>query len=148
MCKSIAYVVFHTTAFTRTAERTVYMIFKPKLIFFSHSRKEYFFVKAVLTALFSTSRGCLHFSRENKTVRSQGYPCPWPLVRSQGSPPAPKAPEPTPRGGCLSPWTSPCFPARPSLQWDLRGHGFPLAGGVADARLLPSVNAPGSRRTD
>lgn len=26
MCKSIAYVVFHTTAFTRTAERTVYMI--------------------------------------------------------------------------------------------------------------------------
>lgn len=24
--KSIAYVVFHTTAFTRTAERTVYMI--------------------------------------------------------------------------------------------------------------------------
>lgn len=53
-CKSIAYVVFHTTAFTRTAERTVYMILNLSW-FFSHSWKEYFFVKAVLTALFSTS---------------------------------------------------------------------------------------------
>lgn len=26
MCESVAYVVFHTTAFTRTAERTVYTI--------------------------------------------------------------------------------------------------------------------------
>ena len=33
-CKSIAYVVFHTTAFTRTAERTVYMILNLSWFFF------------------------------------------------------------------------------------------------------------------
>lgn len=38
MCKSIAYVVFHTTAFTRTAERTVYMILNVSWFFLTLER--------------------------------------------------------------------------------------------------------------
>lgn len=70
------------------------------------------------------------------TQSSRGSPPPGSSTTSPGALARPP-PQPPPHSCCLSP------PARPSLQWDLRGHGFPLAGGVADARLLPSVNAPG-----
>lgn len=61
-CKSIAYVVFHTTAFTRTAERTVYMILNLSWFFFLTLERSTSLWKQFLQLCFQPAKNVLYIT--------------------------------------------------------------------------------------
>lgn len=61
-CKSIAYVVFHTTAFTRTTERTVYMILNLSWFFFLTLERSTSLWKQFLQLCFQPAKNVLYIS--------------------------------------------------------------------------------------
>lgn len=61
-CKSIAYVVSHTTAFTRTAERTVYMILNLSWFFFLTLERSTSLWKQFLQLCFQPAKNVLYIT--------------------------------------------------------------------------------------
>lgn len=60
--QSFTYVVFHTTAFTRTAERTVYMILNLSWFFFSLLKGVLFLWKQFLQLCFQPAKNVLYIT--------------------------------------------------------------------------------------
>lgn len=62
MCKRIAYVLLHTTAFPRTAERTVYMILNLSWFFFLTLEKSTSLWKQFLQLCFQPAKNVLYIT--------------------------------------------------------------------------------------